>query len=342
MQGYCREAYTYLVPSCEAVRQGASTAMIELNEVRQDPEGFQRICLVALSVLEGINYCCGCTCLPKLAAALEVANSLDFYGFLKIPYHFFHVIDPDKIDEFHTLTCLEHVLCVNWGIGVQSEKGKLQDPHVHDFAKHCLSGLLSHMSVNDLASVDDKKFTTTLQEWMVDELTARPNLNLAGWEKGVIDLSLLEVVQKKDSWLETLANLTFMAVDIGDVPTCLNEWNLIDLGAWASTLGSFRLLSWVPSQSLDTWVRVGLCAGFFLRFLEACRLLREKELGEVTARRAQWERLLSASEFLFNFSVLCRASPPVIIFLTFVAKSIGIALIVYRPNVCFFEAPLAP
>lgn len=337
MQGYCREAYAYLAPYCEAVKQGVSTSIIELNEVRQDPEGFQRICLVALSILEGINYYTGRTYLPKLVAALDVANSLDFYGFLKIPYHFFHVIDPDKIDEFRTLICLEHVLCVNWGLGTENENGQLQDPAVHDFAKHCLADLLSHMSVHDLASVDDEKFKTTLQEWMIDELAAYPDLGREEWDRRAIDLSQLEVVQKKDSWLETLANLTFIGVDVGCVPLFLNEWNLIDLGAWAANLGRFRALSWVPNQCLDTWVRVGLCAGFFLRFLDACHALKEGEAGEATTKRAQWERILSAAEFLFNFSLLCRASPPIVIFLTFVAKSIGIAAIVYRPNVCYFE-----
>lgn len=334
MQGYCREAYGYLEPYCEAIKQGVSTTIIELNEVRQDPEGLQRICLVALSILEGVNYYTGRTYLPKLVAALDVANSLDFYGFLKIPYHFFHVIDPDKIDEFHTLSCLENVLCVNWGLGIRNENGLLQDPAVHLFAKHCLADLLAQMSVNDLASVDNEKFKATLQEWVVDELTAHPQ---HGWDAALIDLSQLEVAQKRDSWLETLANLTFMGVDVGCVPLFLDEWNLLDLGGYATSLGKFRALSWVPNQSLDTWVRIGLCAGFLLRFLEASRVLREEEVGETTIKHAQWERVLSAAEFLFNFSILCRASQPIVIFLTFVAKSIGIATIVYRPNVCYFE-----
>ncbi len=337
MQGYCREAYAYLAPYCEAVKQGVCTTIVELNEVRQDPEGFQRICLVALSILEGINYYYGRTYLPKLVAALDVANSLDFYGFLKIPYHFFHVVDPDKIDEFHTLICLEDVLCENWGQGIQNERGQLQDPAVHAFAKQCLADLLSHMSVNDLASVDNDKFKRVLQEWLVDELATHPDQRQEGWDTGLIDLSQLEVVQKKDSWLETLANLAFIGVDVGCVPLFLHEWDLIDLGSWAANLGRFRAFAWVPNQCLDTLVRVGLCAGFFLRFLEACRALNEKEVGEATAKRAQWERVLSAAEFLFNFSVLCRASPPIVIFLTFVAKSIGIAAIVYRPNIGYFE-----
>jgi hypothetical protein len=193
------------------------------------------------------------------------------------------------------------------------------------------------MSTHDLACIDDAKFSQLLQKWIIDERRAFPEQLPDTWLASQVDLQNLKVIQKDDSWLENLSDLTFLVVDVICVPTFLRDFNLIDLASYANKLGKFRVLSWVPGQSLDTWVRGGLCLGFLLRFLEASRSIRYDRLGESSQKRAYWELAISISEFVFNFSAFCQAKVPVVIFLTFIAKSIGVASLVYRPNVHYFE-----
>ncbi len=337
MQTYCRAVCTSLTNYCEKAQQTILTTILEINEIRLDPEGFQRICLVALSILQGINYYCERPYLPQLVAILDISNTLDFYGFLKIPYQLFHAIDSNKIDEFRTQKQLEHQLCLNWGIGQENEEGLKQNSTIHDFSQASLRTFLKQMSAYDLAWIDDKEFSQVLQKWMVGELTAQPDHLLNGCTAHQIDLQKLKVIQKENTWLENLTDLTFLTVDVICVPTFLRDLNLLELASYANSLGRFKLFSWVPGQSLDTWVRGGLCIGFFVRFLETCRTLKYDRLGESTKKRAYWELAVSITEFAFNISAFSQVREPVVIFLTFIAKSIGIASLAYRPSPHFFE-----
>lgn len=336
MLACCRRACSFLYPCLDGAKQALAKTVIELNEVRRDPEGFQRICLVALSALEGINYYFNKNYLPKLVQVLDVANSFDFYGFLKIPYYLFHAIDSDRIDEFKTLESLEHVLCENWNRGTADSQGVRRDPQVYSFARTCLEALLEQMNENDWAYIDDRTFKAALKQWMIGEVVNAPQYS-SQWSSDCINLSSLKIAQKKDSWLETLANINFIVVDIICIPTFLRDWNLMNLQFYANRLGQYRLFAWVPNQSLDTWVRIGLCTGFLLRFLEAWRCLSQSQIGRSTIKRAQWELVVSAAEFVFNSSILYRAPIPVVLFFTFVAKSLGVISIICRPNTHYFE-----
>ncbi|WP_068467008.1 hypothetical protein [Candidatus Protochlamydia phocaeensis] len=330
----CHSTLACLSSFYSSAKQSLAEVVTALNKVRSDPEGFQRICLVALSILQGINYYTGKHYLPDLVRVLDTANALDFYGFLKIPYHLFNTLDSDKIDEGRTLDVLEDVLCRNWNQGSILADGRRQDPQVRVFAQDCLSGLLDQMHENDWAYQDSAVFKQALYTWLVEELRLQPRVT---WDVSLIDLAGLQIIQKEDSWLETLTNATFMVVDTLCIPAFLQEWNIINLSRQANWLGQFRLFSWVPNQKLDDWIRVGLCLGFLLGFLEAARCLCESNLGRVTRMRAKWSLAVSAAEFVFNFAILCQARLPVIIGLTFIAKSIGVFSIVYRPQVRLLE-----
>jgi hypothetical protein len=147
----------------------------------------------------------------------------------------------------------------------------------------------------------------------------------------------MAVIQKADTKFEPAANFAFICVDLMCVPAFLGEWKLLDLASAADSLGNFRLFFWVPSQNLDHWIRGVLCTAFLLKFCDACTCLMKGNLGATTKKRAQWDLVVSAAEFLFNFAALCKARTPAVIFLTFVAKSLGVASIISRPNRCFFE-----
>ncbi|MBA2369736.1 MAG: hypothetical protein H0V82_12030 [Candidatus Protochlamydia sp.] len=326
-------AYSNLIWGCQSIQESAIKSVIELNEVLHDPEGFQKICLVALSILQGINYYRDKPCLPKFEKMLDIANSFDFYSFLKIPYHLFYLVDSDKIDEFKTLNEIEKALCANW-IG---REGIDRDPEIHLFAQKCLSDLLEHMTQFEVAFVNDARFKSMLHQWLVEELNVHAAAYPAYWDQSRIDINGIAVIQIEDTKFETASNFAFICVDLMCVPAFLGEWKLLDLISTAESLGKFRLFSWMPSHNLDSWIRGVLCTAFLLKFCDACTCLMRGNLGPATKKRAQWDLVVSAAEFLFNFAAFCKVRTPAVIFLTFIAKSLGVASIISRPNRYFFE-----
>lgn len=333
MAAVCNTAYSNFLWGCQIITEGAITSLYELKDLLCDPEGLQKTCLVALSILQGINCYRDQPCLPKFEKMLDIANSFDFYNFLKIPYHLFHLVDSDKIDEFQTLNEIEKALCTAW-IG---REGIERDPDIHLFAQKCLEDLLGHMNQFEIAFIDDARFKIMLQEWLVEKLNANPVDYPMHWYRDRIDLSRMAVIQKKDTRFETASNFAFIWVDLMCAPAFLGEWKLLDLASAAASIGKYRLFFWVPSQNLDSWIRGVLCTAFMLKFCDACTCLMRGNLGTATKKRAQWDLVVSAAEFLFNFSALCKVRMPVVIFLTFVAKSLGVASIISRPNRCYFE-----
>jgi hypothetical protein len=139
----------------------------------------------------------------------------------------------------------------------------------------------------------------------------------------------LDPNQHSQPIFERLAQAANQFAALACLPVFFDEWKLIDFSHYADRIGRFRLFAWVPSQTLDQWVRVSLILTFTFSFLEACRLLLQKDLSSIQKTQVHWKLVAAAAEAVFNTSILLRCDLRIINTLTLIAKSLGVLSFIY-------------
>lgn len=251
----------------------------------KDADAHQKICQVAIAIIQAINLYCDTHYLEKFVKLLDTANLHDFYEFLKLPSTLLYPICFERIESIQIQQRNDQLIPF---VNKMADKGR------------------AYRSVDELKAALAKKLN--------------------------VEANTIEVSLKPISILEALSMGSFTFVTVGYVPLFLQEWKVIDLSGIAHQLGRYQVSSWISTHSLDQWVRGGLCAGFLVRFVEASWLLYQGQKSFSDKRRAQWDLITGLTEFVFNYAVLRGHQEGVVIALTFIAKSIGLLSIFYKPK----------
>jgi hypothetical protein len=321
--------------SCYDFTQKAlATTVIKLDEIRRDPEAFQKACIVGRSVIQGINICCQRNYCPQFISVLNFAESFDFYGFFRLPRYFIYPYVPELLDEYAILDQLEVILCDNWNLGVPDEQGRARDNDVHQFAKAQLTAFLDKMVDDDQTFRTEEEVKTVLNHWLKKTLEVYPQ---APFDPQVINLHHLSIPLKKRPRLEVLIDATFVGIDIACVPAFLQDWGLIDLARYSNQLGNFPSLKSMHGLSLDTSIWGAMSLGFSLQFIYAGYCLIQGGLTPAESKDAKWLMAASLAEFLYALANHQKKDPRLIIFLALIAKSLGLLGFLCASKPSFFN-----
>ena len=81
----CCEACGCLSFCYESAKQALAATILTLDEIRCNPDAFQKTCILAESVIQGFNFYFHTNYLPEFVEILDVAYFFDFYGFSGFP-----------------------------------------------------------------------------------------------------------------------------------------------------------------------------------------------------------------------------------------------------------------
>ena len=329
----CFQACTCLFSCYEFAKEAVAATVIKLDEIRRDPEAFQKVCIVGRSVIQGINFCCHTHYCLQLIRVLNVAESFDFYGFCRLPRYFMHPYVSNRFDEYAILDQLEVILCENWHLGVPDEEGQSRDPLVHQYAQEQLKAFLEKMVENDQDFCSEDEVKTGLNNWLTKVLEDNPEDD---FDPYCINLQDLSIPLKEIHWLEALTDATFVMIDIGCVPVFLQDWGLFDLSYYSNHAGRFPLYNLIRDWSLDDCIWGAMFVGFLLQFIVAVRCLMQEGLAPEESQDAKWLMAASLAEFLYSLAILQRRDPRLITFLAFSAKSLGLLHFLCASKPSFF------
>jgi hypothetical protein len=307
------------------------TTINHLDTVRLDPNGFQKIGLLALAIFQGINCYSGKNYLPHLIKSLDIVNAFDFYACLRIPYFYLYPYHSDRIDPYPTLKRLEECLstCLGAGSG---------DLTIRDFAKQSMDEFFDLLTgndatyKNDISCRNETEFKILLKNFIIDKIEDE-NLR---WNPALVNLDSFHPVLKKKSIINAVTDSSFIAVDIACGAFFLQEWDLLDLQSYANRMGKYKVLNWVPNQILDDWIRGGLCLGFALQIVQAARCLLSLGKSDIERKKAWWVTAVASTELAFNLSVLLRCNECAIHFFTIIAKGTGVIAVIHEPATEYF------
>lgn len=327
------------VSSCYTfAKQALAMTICELDEIRRDPEAFQKICIVARSIIQGMNLYFHTNHLSGLVNVLNVTESFDFYGFCRLPRYLMHPYLPDRLDEYAILDQLETILCQNWHMGSPDEKGQLRDAKVQEFAKTQLNAFLEGMVDNDQDLRSEEEVKALLHNWLTQTLQSNPDNSKKGFDSDYLNLKDLKIPFKPTTWLEFLTDMTFIGIDIACVPAFLSDWSLLDLSYYANKLGRISFLKWVPNQCLDDCVWRAMSVGYTLQFIQAFRNLWQGELTADEVKDAKWQMAASIAECVYSRVMIQTKDMRLIVFCALVAKSLGLLRFILAPKPTFFTA----
>lgn len=329
----CCEACSCLSFCFESAKQALAATILTLDEIRSNPEAFQKTCILAESVIQGYNFYFHTNHLPQLIEILDVAYSFDVYGFCRLPRYLLHPYMPERLDGDVISDDLEAILCDNWHRGLPDEEGKCRDPEIRQFAEDRLTDLLEEMLEFEYDLRTEEEFKDLLQRWFVSYLENNPEDKLDPYS---IDFQDLKVPLKKSHFLVVLDDILFIGVDIACIPSFLQKWKLIDLSFISLYLAGTPLLAWTTRKSFDDWITVFMCMGFLMQFLEAFRSLYSDDLTQEERKNSKWIMAAALAEILYNSAILERKDPRLITFLAFAAKSFGLIQILLASRKPFF------
>jgi hypothetical protein len=327
------QTYSYAPGYLSFAKRTFAAAVIQLDQIRQDPEALQDSFIIVRSIIQGINFYFHAHYLPRLVTVLDAAQTFDFYGFYRLPRYFLYSYTPQRIDEYAMLDQLEVALCHNWCLGTPDTQGLKRDSNVRQFAKEQLKALLEEMVENDQDCRTQEEVKSFLCRWLTQFLEANPDKN---FDPHKIDLQNVSIPLKKTPWLQALSDGIFVLSDLSCLPYYLQAWNLIQLSFYANKMGHLPFLSWVPRQSLDNWVWGLTSIGYFLQCSQAVCCLGRAHLQE-EAVKAKWLVVASVAEFVYSLAIHQKQDMRLIVFLAFIAKSLGLIHFLYAPEHAFFN-----
>ena len=329
----CGQACACISSCYEKTKQSFVATVLTLDEIRNNPETFQKTCIVVQSFIQGINFFRHTNYLSDLVSLLDTAHSFDFYGICRLPRHIFHFYNPDRVDEWAILDQLESILCANWKLGENDAKGRLSDPRVRQFAQKQIKSLLKQMDLNQDEARTEEEFKKLLKAWLIIAVKAlRPD----GFNPNTIELEELKIPLKKLHIFESLGDWIFIGVDIACFPAFLQYWNLIDLSSISNRMGRLSLIA-----NLDDWIMGTMCVGYLINIFEAARRLHQENLNVEERRHEKWVISAAALDILYNLTMLKEADIRWVTFFAFAAKLTGIIQILLIPKPTFFTPAAA-
>jgi hypothetical protein len=322
----CLDGCSCLTSCWNTVKYSLSVAVFDLKQIASSPDALQKACILVHSIIQGINLTYETNYLPRLVKVLDHSQTLDFYGFCRLPHYLLHAYCHEQIEDSLLLENLTAVLHENW----RFNEGNLP---TQNFARHSLKAFLELMAEEEIAFSTEEKMREALEIWLINRSEGIPPdvdpLN--------IDLARLRIPLKKTNWLIALTDAAFIIADILCIPDFLNQWRLIHLPSFKQVQHRFPLASHSPFRTLDNYVRASMSIGFALQFIQSIITLMESNTNPEERSHAKWILVASAAEFIYNTSILRKASPRFITFFAFWAKLLGLIAFLKTPKPAFLE-----
>jgi hypothetical protein len=330
----CFEACDCVTSCYQFVTQGITATVMTLDKIRRDPGAFQKVFIVAASIIRGFNFHCKTNMQSQFIEILDAAPTFDFYGIFRLPRYFLHPYAPTRFDEYAILDQLEVILCNNWHLGIPDVNDKNRDQSVFAFAKAQLNVFLEKMVEADEHFRTEEEVKTILQHWLEKTLEANPQED---FDPHLINLKDLQISLKRIPWTETIANVVFVITDIVCVPAFLQSWRMVNLAPYAKAIGNFPLFAWLPDKNLDDWVWAGLSLANLLQFIHAAHSLWNRELTPAEAKDAKWLMVASVAESIYALTVHQKSDPKIVNCLALIAKLIGLVAFLVASEPTFFN-----
>ncbi|MBA3721709.1 MAG: hypothetical protein H0W88_04845 [Parachlamydiaceae bacterium] len=305
-----------------------------LNNIRENAEAFQKVCQIAICTIQSINWATGKNYLPKFLKILDIVNVHDFYEIVELPDRLYFQLSYETVDHDKLLNSLEATLCLNWKLEDKNDFNKERDESIKQFARHSLNDFLEHISDEDITYRYPEQLKKDLKKWLIHDLNFH---ELKDCNPAKVNFTKLEIPLKKLPILDFLSKCCFTVTTIGWVPSFLQSWGVIDLSFVTNAMGRYKALKWLSGQSLDKWLTAGLCLAYVFKFIESSRILRQNSSSPNDKSMARWDAVTSATEFIFNFTIIKNVTQTFIVFSMLIAKSIGLFSIMWKPSPQFFE-----
>lgn len=336
---------------CNSAVDTANHYLFLLKDMRNDPLAFQKTFQVAYAAIQLGNMHYKTDYLGKFSSVAQAVSMHDFYLIVKEPRDYLFQVNADRIDAPAVLASLETELARQ----LPQLPGNTPEA-IHDFAKTMLQRQLESMANNKDAYRLKEHFLEALQN-RVREVGENPHTEtLNGYVIPVIgnranlDLSAVVVDLVPKSKLDRLIHWNWGAVNLLCVTSFFQSWNWLDLSKYAARLGQSPASNWVRNQSLETWLRGGVCTGFLMTFCrEAYKLTRTSQPTEAEKCKTKRDALVAFCEVayqglgLFNHMKILPVGAGIIHLAAFITKAIGIWVLVenskFKPN--YFRNPAA-
>lgn len=323
------------VTSClKNAKNCIANTLIKCEEICNDPEALQKLILTTLSVFRGYNLYYNTDHFPRLVKILDSAQTLDFYGFLRLPAYFLYPYVPKNFNEYVLLDNLECILCDNWHLGIPDAQQNNRDPEVRLYAKQALETFLNQSVAYKKEFFSESDFHNSFQIFLEKNLTENRNLK---FDPHMIDLRRLKIPMKPKTWITLLTETIYLLVDLVTVPVVLQQLSILNLGRFASRIGQIPLLAWVPGQILEEWLQGMLVCRHFVHFIQTIDILRNSQTTPAELKETKWVMAANIAEFIFNSTILFKIDLKVITLFAFFAKSLGLLSFLNVSEVTFFN-----
>lgn len=326
---------TFLDVISESKRSGMRV-VLKLDDFRKDPDFFQKTFLAAAAVINLIiSQSPAAASLSKLSFVLKTVNMHDAWAVTKVTRRIlFENITPRTIDDNAVAesltTIIENHLYPDGGVA-RAEHDRIKE----EIAKVCLRREFEDFedTAGCVSYRDRDEFRNVLQNKWVRSVNGLHRISLKD-----LEVKLLPV-----SWTAWANDITWMFCDIGCAGLYLQEWNLVDTAKIAERIGGVA-----KTISLEAGVYFMLSTGFALRFCEAVNKLRSGTWTVAERNQAKWDAITSIFEFtLYGASYLNAVGHLAIkntslLWLTVIAKSVGLISIAVKPKHQFFMERTLP
>lgn len=336
---------------CHKTQQASCSVVLELKELRNNPDFLQKVCQVAFASLQLLFVCYPASVgsLSRFSFALTTANMTDFYRLIQYPRHWFSPITVEGIDEHKALEDITNFLYEELKCSTEDERENLRKA-----VQKCLTEQLMQMTKYNDAYRNIEEFVSIIEKRLREENGENyafakdyfANVDLSNLNKANPNYQVANWV-RKTSLIQRIMDINWTLVDIGCVGLYFQGWKLWDTAKWADRIGQYSAFQWVKNQRLDIWV-VGLVfSGFAIKLFESVRKLRDETLTPQAKRQARWDVATSLAEAVFFGAIYTNLIGRTLFnnvylqCLAIVAKSLGLLSIATKPKPKFFQQPVS-
>lgn len=288
---------------CSSTKQASMTLIVEMKELRNIPEFFQKTCQVAYASLQllFLRYPAASSSLSQFSAALlTTANMHDFYRFLRHPSDWMFPVRAEAIDEDLVLENLVAYLEEN---GFDTEVGG-EPADLRMIVKKCVTAQLKQMASNNDGYCNIETFRDLLQKRLrkvKDDNYDFSNVDLTDLNEKNDQYSVAKWM-RHTPLVERIMNINWKIVDMLTVGVHLKEWGFLNTAELADRIGQYRCFHWIKDQHLEKWLVGLVCSAYAWRLLESVRKLNDEVLTKQDKNQALWAAITSTAELVLHGS----------------------------------------
>lgn len=331
---------------CYNTQQATMSVFVEMRNLRNIPDFFQKTCQVAYASLQLLllRYPHASPSLSRFSTGLlTTADMHDFYRFLRHPTDWFFPVRAETINENAVLEDL---------VGNLKYNGFGKDPaELRKIVKECLLAQLKQMASEGDAYCEVETFRDMLQERL-------RKVKSNNFDFSKVDLSDLNknkaAVYAISEWvrhvplLDRIMDFNWKVVDALTVGLHLQQWGFLDTAQWANRIGQYRGFDWIKDHRLDKWVVGLVCSAYAWKMLEGVRKLNDELLTKQEKSQARWGVITSAAELVLHGTNYLNLMGKTKIDTTYlhcfaiISKSLGLLSLAVQRHEFFQKPDVAP